>query len=519
MDLPLEQQIQLTKLIDDYKGIAAFRRAKRKLNYMQFDYAVVNDLTLFMIEPDFSFEALEQRIDVILSALPAIKRIFAQPFIHLREHNVILPIESVRVVNNNTLNHIAVHSEMWSDIKDGEIMPSKLLSRTYEDTYGIYENLVFCNVVDSVLSFARSNMRFLKEMIYTTQTIEFNLLERVNHLNYFLALGKIHIGYSQNYAEHYGTAVRCLNKLQFIYNTIVPRLKRPVYKKNKYRHDNIKIHKTNILSMHKEYHRIYKLGLYFAHNSPEPVANITNKDLVELIKNYYYFCQALCIFAVGHFNFVCNVTKAFDMSKFSLDFAFKKWSLKMERITVEDWRALAITVKKNKPYKIILIPSLFNSNDELVQKIKKGVKADEYVVCTPYEDCEGAVLVGITSIESFRRVQQIILRAMIYSDSDRTECPFCNSKLNVNEELSTDGNPVYECSACRTQIYSAQCPETNEPFYYTKIEGQVARQEENDEQWLEKRKDESKMYFRNVTATDDEFNPVCPHCGKVHASE
>ncbi|MDE7107018.1 MAG: hypothetical protein K2O39_01710, partial [Clostridiales bacterium] len=315
MDLPYEQQLQLAKLVDDYKGIAAFRRAKRKLNYMQFDYSVVNDLTLFMIEPDFSFEALEQRIDVILGALPAIKRIFAQPFIHLKQRNVILPVESVRTVNNDTLNHIATHSELWADVKNGEIKPDKLLTITYEDNYGIYENLVFCKQVDNILSFARTNIRFLKEMIYTTQTIEFNLLERVNHLNYFLALGKIHIGYSQNYAEHYGTAVRCLNKLQFIVNTIVPRLKRPVYKNNKNRHSNVKIHKTNILSMHKEYHRIYKLALYFAHNSQEPTANITNKDLVELIKNYYYFCQALCIFAVGHFNFVCNVIRAFDMSK------------------------------------------------------------------------------------------------------------------------------------------------------------------------------------------------------------
>ncbi|MDE6028859.1 MAG: hypothetical protein K2F90_00885 [Clostridiales bacterium] len=513
--LPLEQQIQLAKLIDDYKGIAAFRRAKRKLNYMQFDYAVVNDLTLFMIEPDFSFEALEQRIDVILAALPAIKRIFAQPFIHLREHNVILPIESVRVVNNNTLNHIAVHSEMWSDIKDGQIMPAKLLSKTYEDTYGIYENLVFCNVVDSVLSFARSNMRFLKEMIYTTQTIEFNLLERVNHLNYFLALGKIHIGYSQNYAEHYDAAVRCLNKLQFIYNTIVPRLKRPVYKKNKYRHDNIKLHKTNILSMHKEYRRIYKLGLYFARNKAA-APDVAHKDLAELIKNYYYFCQALCIFAAGHFNFVCNVTRAFDMSAFSLDFAFKKWSLKLERITVGDWRALSITVKKNKQYKIVLIPSLFNDNAELLQKIKKGVKADEYVVCTPYDDCEDGALIGITSIESFRRVQQMLLRAMIYADTARDECPFCNGKLTVNAELSTADNPVYECAACRTQIYSSHCPEADVPYYYTKIEGLAAWHEGNDEQWLEKRKDESKMYFRNITAIDDDFNPICPHCGKKH---
>ncbi|MDE6201386.1 MAG: hypothetical protein K2M47_05885 [Clostridiales bacterium] len=517
MDLPHEQQIQLAKLIDDYKEIAAFRRARRRLNYMQFDYAVVNDLTLFMIEPEFSFEALEQRIDVILGALPAIKRIFAQPFIHLKQRNVILPVESVRTVNNDTLNHIATHSELWADVKNGEIKPDKLLTITYEDNYGIYENLVFCKLVDNILAFSRSNIRFLKEMIYTTQTIEFNLLERVNHLNYFLALGKIHIGYSQNYAEHYGTAVRCLNKLQFIVNTIVPRLKRPVYKNNKHRHANVKIHKTNILSMHKEYHRIYKLALYFAHNNQETVANITNKDLVALIKNYYYFCQALCIFAAGHFNFVCNVTKAFDMSKFSLDFAFKKWSLRLERITVDDWRALAVTVKKNKPYKVILIPSLLNNNDAVLQKFKDAVNADEYIVCSPYEDCDPtAVLVGITSIESFRRVQQIILRAMIYADEGRDECPFCNSKLTVNGELSTEGSPVYECLACRTQIYGARCSETDKPYFYTKIAGQKPRQEDDDEQWLEKRKDESKMYFRNITETDDQFNPVCPHCGKVH---
>ncbi len=517
MELLHEQQIQLSKLIDDYKGIAAFRRARRKLNYMQFDYAVVNDLTLFMIEPEFSFEALEQRIEIILNALPAVKRIFAQPFIHLREHNHILPVESVRVVNNNTLNHIAMHSELWSNIKNGEIMPAKLLSKTYEDTYGIYENLVFCNVVDSILSFARSNMRFLKEIIYTNQTIEFNLLERVNHLNYFLALGKIHIGYSQNYAAHYGTAVRCLNKLQFIYNTIVPRLKRPVYKKNKYRHDNVKIHKTNILSMHKEYHRIYKLGLFFAHNSPEPIVNITNKDLVDLIKNYYYFCQALCIFAVGHFNFVCDATRAFDMSKFSLDFAFKKWSLKMERITVENWRALQITIKKNKQYKIVLIPSLFNNNEATLQTIKNGVKADEYIICTPYDDYEGvAALIAITSLESFRRVQQIILRGMIYSDTDREDCPFCSGKLSLSEGKSTQGDPVYECTACRTEIHQARCAETDKPYYYTKIVGQTPDETGGDEYWLAQRKAESKMYFRNITETDDAFNPVCPHCGKVH---
>lgn len=517
MDLLYEQRLRFAKLIDDYKTVDEFRKAKRTLNYMQFDYAVVNNLTLFMIEPEMSFEALEQRVDTILGALPSIKRIFAQPFIHLKERNVILPVESVRTVNIDTLNHIASHSELWSDVKDGEIKPDKLLTRTYEDNYGIYENLVFCKTIDNILAFARNNMRFLQEIIYADRTIEFNLLERVNHLNYFLALGKIHIGYSQNYAAHYNTAERCLNKLQFIYNTIVPRLKRPVYKNNKTRHANVKLHKTNILSMHKEYHRIYKLALYFNRNENKLHADITQTDIVDLIRNYCFYCQALCIFAVGNFNFVCNVTKPFDIADPDITFSFKKWTLRLERLTVGDWQAFSITVFKDRGYRVVFIPSLLNNNAPLIMTAKQSVAADEYIACTPYdrEDADGLPL-GITSIESFRRLQQIVLRAMVYSDMTRDDCPFCKSALIYNEEKSTEGDAVYECGSCRTEIHDAVCPQTAEPYSYTEIEGLSPQQERGNQFWLEQRKAESRMYFRNITPTDEKFNPVCPHCGKVH---
>ncbi len=517
MDLTYEEQSQLSKLIEDYKNIDAYVSKHSKLSYMQFDYALVNDLTLFMTEPNFSFDILEQRLDVILSALPAIKRIFAQPFIHLKEHNIILPVESVRIVNNKTLTHIAAHSELWTDVNSDEIKPEKLLSRTYEDNYGIYENLVFCKAVDDVLAFTRSNMRFLKELVYANQTIEFNLLERVNHLNYFLALGKLHIGYSRNFEGYYAVAVRCLDKLQFIYNSITPRLKRPVYKKNVNKNKNVKLRKTNILSMHREYHRIYKLALFFDRHDIGGVKEITETDIVKLIKNYFFFCQALCIFAVGHFNFTCDITKPFDLTKLALSFSFKKWNLKLEKLTVNDWQLLALTVKNSKTYKVILIPSLLNNNEKLLQSVKSEVCADEYIVCSPYEDREkGAALIDITDIESFRRLQQILLRAMIYSDTVHSDCPFCVNKQEVNPEKSTDDHTVYECPSCRTEIHAAVCPTTGKPYYYTNIAGLLYQQSTVDDAWLAKRKAEGKMYFRNITEIDDELKPTCPHCGETH---
>ena len=467
MDLTCEQRLRLLEMIDDYKVIDEYRRKRKVLNYVQFDYDVVHGLTLFTLDPDFSFADLEARADVVLSALPAIKRIFEQPFIHLKEHDVIMPVEAVRIVNNATLTHIASHSELWANVENNEIKPEKLLTRTYEDNYGIYENLVFCNVVDSVLSFARGNTKFLKELIYTNQTIEINLLERVNHLNYFLALGKLHIGYSKNFDTYYAVAFRCFNKLQYILSSI-----------------------------------------------PQP-KQIDDASIKDLQKNYYFFCQALCVFALGHFNFSCDERKLFDFEKIMPRFMFKNWAVDLKPTAAGATCVIELRVEKDKPYTVVLIPSVDDNNKAIVEAVKIVMRADEYVILSPFEEHErDAVHADIANIESFRRLQQIILRGMIYSDTERKDCPFCNNDLTVNAEKSSEGNAVYECGSCRTEIHDSRCALTDKPFSYTKIVGLKPPQADG-ETWLTKRNAEGGMYFRNITEIDAENDPVCPHCGTV----
>ena len=516
MDLMYDRRLRLNGMLDDYKCVGDFAGKTKRMNYVQFDYAVVHDLTLFMQDPDFDFDELEKRTDVILKALPAIKRIFAQPFIHLKEHDVIMPVEAVRIVNNATLNHIATHSELWTDVKNDEIKPEKLLTRTYEDNYGIYENLVFCNVVDEILAYARANIRFLRELIYANRTIEINLLERVNHLSYFLALGKLHIGYSKNFEAYYATASRCLNKLLFIVNGIVPRLKRPVYKNNKRRPASLKIRKTNILSMHKEYHQVYKLAKRFALDTAAPLKDISEKELAALESEYALFCGALCIFSVGHFNFTCDESKDFDLRRPVLDFSFKDWRLGFKRINVGGLPLFTLDFDKDKSYRIALVPSLEEDTAALIARAKKAVAADEYIACTPYEECgDDCVFIDITSIESFRRLQQIVLRGMIASDAARVDCPFCGGKLAVDGEKSSGGGTVYACATCRTEICDSRCEEKGERFVYTTIAG-LDRRPDGDGSWLYDRETEGRMYFRNITRLDDDGEPICPHCGKAH---
>lgn len=509
-----EKQVELNTLAENCSVIAPFLTKYKSLSYMQLDYAIVHEISLFMIEPDFDFDALEGKIDAILNALPAIKRIFAQPSIHLKESDVILPIEAVRIIDNNTIRHVASHSEMWSDVNETEIKPRKLLTRTYEDNYGIYENLVFCKTVDDILAFTRSSTHFLKELIYTNRTIEINLLERLNHINYFLALGKLHTGYNRNFETYYAITTRCLNKLQFITNTLVSRLKRPVYKNNKVRPAKIKLHKTNILSMHKEYHQVYKLAKSFSANEKADKP-LTETDLKKLQKTYFFFCEMLCIFAIGHFNFECDENVRMVFSRLNMDFTFKNWSLKLKRETAADIPLVTIKVKKDTDYKVVLIPSILSAeeNEELLDAVKKETKADEYIVCSPFEN--ESLQIDITSIESFRRLQQIVLRAMIYSDSERDECPFCRSKLVLDEARSVADRKVFVCPSCRTEIGEGFCEEKSKPFYYTGIANFTAKVVDNND-WLADRKKEAAMYFRNITELGDDAQIVCPHCGKKH---
>lgn len=515
MELTYEEQVELHKLKEYYDKIEEFMKANKKLSYVEFDYAIVHDLTLFTIDPDFSFEVLEDTINAIIKVIPAIKQIFAKPFIHLKDQNVILPTESVRIINNKTIQHISSHSQLWSDVKKNEVKPIKLLTRTYEDNYGIYENLFFCKVIDDILAFTRNNLRILKELIYTNQTIEINLLERLNHLNYFLALGKLHTGYSRHFDSYYGESIQCLNKLQYILNTIVPRLKRPVYKNNKVRPKNLKARKSNILSMHKDYHQVYKLSKYFILHNIGNEKKLEAVDTIALQKNYFQFCMLMTIFSIGHFNFICEKDKQITFSKLSMNFQFKDWKLKLSIKKLIEQSVLMIDLGKEIHYRIVLIPTIEKDNLELLHCIQKQIEAEEYIVCSPYENSKDCMEISMTSLESFRRVQQVILRGMIYADQKRKDCPFCNHQLTVNLERSLPNRLAYECTSCRTGIEYGYCPEQKKTYHYTQILGLTKERIEGDS-WLVERKLEAQMYFRNITKINDDMEIICPYCNQVH---
>ena len=146
-------------LCKEYQVIDKFTKKHAKFTYLQFDNYLIKELTLFMVDPDIDYDTLENKIDEIIKRLPAIKSIFVHPLLHLKENEEVLPIESVRGINQTSIIHIASHSELWNDLTNDGIKPVKLLTKTYNDNYSIYENRVFCNTIDDILDFIKENNR------------------------------------------------------------------------------------------------------------------------------------------------------------------------------------------------------------------------------------------------------------------------------------------------------------------------------------------------------------------------
>ncbi|MFA6942547.1 MAG: hypothetical protein WCQ71_01675, partial [Bacilli bacterium] len=85
----IEEYHRLSSLLS---GVQAFVEKHPTLTYLEFDYYVVHDLTLFSIDPNFNFLQVEETLKLLLDNLGPIKRIFAKPIIILRDSDDVLPV-------------------------------------------------------------------------------------------------------------------------------------------------------------------------------------------------------------------------------------------------------------------------------------------------------------------------------------------------------------------------------------------------------------------------------------------
>jgi hypothetical protein len=509
--LNLEEYNRFASLLE---GIQNFVKNHQIVSYIEFDYYVVHDMTLFSIEPEFDFERLKKMIHHIRKSTPAIKRIFSKPIIVLKDSDDVLPVENARVINQNTLLHLANHGQFVSNITSKGVKPRKLLTRIYEDDYSIYENVIFCNFIDDILLLIKKNRRTLNSLLYASNIMRFNLLEKVNHVNYFLALGKLHTGYIRDFSQYFSMSKEMLTELSLISQAINPRLHKSIYRKNILRNKHMTLKKTNIFLMQKDYHQVFKTYKYLLGAQIKVEEKIETIDFDLLNMNYLTYVQMLTIFAVGHFNFEIDPQFKINLNSLDITFSYKGWKLD---IFNNNKKEILLYFKKEKTYKIMIFSCVYNI--KTLNGYKKDYGVDEVIVVSQFDKDyleRDDVYISMEDIDSFRRIQQIILKGMIYSDKKRDVCPFCGGRLHKDPY-----HDVYQCNDCMTQIKQDVCKDHDKAFFYTDnthLKQHVIKKSDfkHDEYWYYEKQMESLMYYRNITKINHQSEIICPYCNKVH---
>lgn len=486
-----------------YKPFNDYIVSLDNISILDFDYQTGNNIILFLSSSNtLDIDEVARIKSVIAKTMPSIKRIFAKPIIHLDEHNSIVPIEACRTIDNKTITYLAIHSELWQDIKDEEVLPRKLLTRIYKDNYSIYENILFAHTVNQILSYLRFNLHIMKDLLDSSQSVEINYLDKLDHINYYIALAKLHTSYIRNYDKDVQKVLDLLDNLLSINTELTCRLHRPVYKKNYKKASHITLKSTNILNMQRDYHQVYKLAKFFLKEKIDQRTNYIIDE--EFEKIYFNYIAALSIFATTNFNFTYNKDEMIDFKDVNCNFKMKTYSLNIKNVS--ELSALSFTFYCDKEYKILLIPF----NNKIVADEKKMQELSElynaiYFASPFYSNDDKSIYLSINNLNSFRRLQQLLLKGMIYSSTNFEICPFCGEKLSkIKDE--------YFCRHCFTKISKRHCDIKDEDYYETSIFKFSKKVNDDDE----KIDTESYLHYRNITKIASKDSFICPCCHKVH---
>ncbi len=481
-----------------YEDILLFSQDHLSLTKENFETALSNGLNLFSTGEDFDFEGTEKTVASIRKSLPYLRRIFRKPIIELKEEEKIVPVEAAGRINAHSVSHLSSHTELWDKIEGGNLTPRQLLSKTYQDHYTFYENLVVVSYVDHILSFLRKKIQLLSTLLYSTRFLNINLLDRNNHPNYYEALGILQKGYLENCVSFSERANITLQSLQETEKSLLPYLQRPIYRYGHKVKKDFTLHKTNILAMQKDYHKIYvSYRSLFAKKKNEAAENPLLHQ-----PSYHAFVKALIVFSLLSYGFRLNEGESIELSHLFLNATFASASLTVAENENGD---LLLSFRKEKDYRL-----LFSFQEE---KLALSPSVDRTFLIRP-EQKEGSLLLSLEDIESFRRIQQVLLLGLISCSETFTACPFCGKKMEKEEKKES-----YLCPSCKERIQKRHCPENGKDYFESTIYRYRLPLVNSEDPYERKRLQESLYRFRNITPIGEYGELLCPYCHQDHTKQ
>lgn len=330
----------------------------------------LDELKLPLCTFNRKFESITKDYDVeaMAECVSKLPHIFNKPKQHLKQVNEVRPAAVVSRIGQESISHLASHSEHWKGIKASGLVPERLLARSLEDDYAIYENLAVKTMVDKLY---RDMKELSEENIDCGMQMDVDDGHAVSgeQKTYFHARDVLLKGmdddtlaYNQLILEDQRSYIKLiLEKLGKCRSTPLYRTlkkSKPVYGKLK---------KTNIFMMDKYYKYAYELwGLM------ENRQEVSPYDAVQDISGEYdLFCKILFVFALKYFHFELDddMADVFAEQNFEdIQYSFDKWHLSIKNKIQDklDVNGFSFTMYMDNPIEVQ--PGIIEISETIVER-------------------------------------------------------------------------------------------------------------------------------------------------------
>ncbi len=115
-------------------------------------------------------------LDTIESVYPAMLKIMRNPKKSLRYESEVVAVEKARKVNADTVRHLSSHTHLIKEIKkNGDVIPSKVLTTYTEEELAIYENRFIKSLVKRCEIFLERRYEVMKVSLESFETEKLNV--------------------------------------------------------------------------------------------------------------------------------------------------------------------------------------------------------------------------------------------------------------------------------------------------------------------------------------------------------
>lgn len=207
-------------------------------------------------------------VNILRAAFPSLMKIMRDPKRTLRYEEEMVQVEKAKKVNIESVRHLASHSHLVKNIdRDGNVVPSKVLTTFSEDEYVTYENRFIKTLIHRVIDFLKARLDLMMENI---ESFQGDIVRYQNHIEVNKTKFDINIDIkiSNEIEEQVTVAKKVLYDVQTLYDLYNSLLNTPLYKiLQKAKPVFSPIMKTNIILHNPDFKIAYNVWLYLDKNT------------------------------------------------------------------------------------------------------------------------------------------------------------------------------------------------------------------------------------------------------------